>query len=60
VAIFLVIHLPLAVAGSGIAAFGLLERLGFAIMIGYLLLLGGNIDHEAKAASARVRPSAGS
>jgi hypothetical protein len=54
VAIFLAIHLPLAVAGSGIAAFGLLERLGFAIMIGYLLLLGATIDHEAKAASSPV------
>lgn len=47
VAAFLAIHLPLAFAGSGIAAFGLLERVGFAIMIGYLLLLAATIDRES-------------
>ena len=43
---FLAIHLPLAAAGSGIAAFGLLERAGFVIMIGYLFLLARTIDLE--------------
>jgi hypothetical protein len=47
VAIFLAIHLPLAMSGSGIAAFGLLERAGFAIMIGYLFLLAATIDRES-------------
>jgi hypothetical protein len=44
---FLAIHLPLAFAGSGIAAFGFLERAGFVIMIGYLFLLGATIDQES-------------
>ncbi|GAB3766219.1 DUF998 domain-containing protein [Microlunatus parietis] len=39
VLIFLSIHLPLALAGSGLPAFGLLERIGFAFLIGYLILL---------------------
>jgi hypothetical protein len=43
---FLSIHLPLAFLGSGIAAFGFLERAGFVIMIGYLFLLGATIDRE--------------
>ncbi|WP_277212767.1 DUF998 domain-containing protein [Isoptericola croceus] len=44
---FLAVHLPLAAVGSGIAAFGLLERIGFVLMIGYLLLLADTIDREA-------------
>ncbi len=47
--IFLSIHLPLALTGSGIPAFGLLERIGFAFMIGYLILV---------AAALRPRPAA--
>jgi hypothetical protein len=47
VGLFLSIHLPLAFAGSGIAAFGLLERAGFVIMIGYLFLLGATVDQES-------------
>lgn len=47
VGLFLSIHLPLVFAGSGIAAFGFLERASFVIMIGYLFLLGATIDHEA-------------
>lgn len=39
VLVFLSIHLPLALAGSGLPAFGLLERIGFAFLIGYLILL---------------------
>lgn len=47
---FLSIHLPLAFAGSGIAAFGLLERAGFVIMIGYLFLLARMTDCESRTA----------
>ncbi|MBO0811674.1 MAG: DUF998 domain-containing protein [Microlunatus sp.] len=50
VGVFLSIHLPLAFAGSGIAAFGFLERAGFVIMIGYLFLLGATVDRESWAA----------
>ncbi len=39
VVIFLSLHLTLTLHGSGIPAFGLLERIGFAFMIGYLILL---------------------
>jgi hypothetical protein len=39
VVIFLSLHLTLTLHGSGIPAFGLLERVGFAFMIGYLILL---------------------
>lgn len=47
VALFLVIHLSLVyLADSGIAAFGLIERVGFVIMIGYLFLLAATIDRE--------------
>lgn len=37
--IFLSIHLTLALHGSGMPLFGLLERLGFAFMISYLILV---------------------
>jgi len=47
VGVFLSIHLPLAFAGSGIAAFGFLERAGFVVMIGYLFLLARVIDCES-------------
>lgn len=53
VGLFLAIHLPLAFAGSGIAAFGLLERAGFVIMIGYLFLLAATIDRECYRRSGR-------
>ncbi len=46
VAVFLVVHLSLVSAGSGILAFGLIERVGFVIMIGYLFLLAATIDRE--------------
>ncbi len=39
VLIFGAIQLPLLIAGSGIPALGLVERLAFAFMIGYLILL---------------------
>lgn len=48
VGLFLSIHLPLAFAGSGIAAFGFLERAGFVIMIGYLFLLAATVDQESR------------
>ena len=57
VALFLSIHLPLAFAGSGIAAFGFLERAGFVIMIGYLFLLAAVIDREAVRATSAVPAS---
>ena len=47
VAVFLVVHLSLVSVGSGIVAFGLIERVGFAVMIGYLILLAVTIDAEA-------------
>ncbi|WP_157683218.1 DUF998 domain-containing protein [Microlunatus soli] len=56
VALFLSIHLPLAFAGSGIAAFGFIERAGFVIMIGYLFLLAATIDRESGARTAAVQP----
>jgi len=46
VAVFLVVHLSLVAVGSGILAFGLIERVGFVIMIGYLFLLAATIDRE--------------
>ena len=55
VAVFLVVHLSLVFVGSGIIAFGLIERVGFMIMIGYLILLAATIDAEGPAA----RPGAG-
>lgn len=62
VVIFLSIHLPLAFAGSGIPAFGLLERIGFAFMIGYLILLAAAlrsapVDIDPPAATNRVQVS---
>jgi hypothetical protein len=51
---FLAVHLPLAFAGSGIAAFGFLERAGFVIMIGYLFLLGATIDREGVRAADQI------
>lgn len=56
VTVFLVVHLSLVFAGSGILAFGLIERVGFVIMIGYLFLLAATIDREGPA----VRPVADS
>lgn len=47
VVLFLVVHLSLVVVGSGIMAFGLIERIGFVIMIGYLYLLAATIDRES-------------
>ncbi|PRZ05622.1 uncharacterized protein DUF998 [Isoptericola sp. CG 20/1183] len=47
VAAFLAVHLPLAAVGSGIVAFGLLERVGFVLMIGYLFLLADIVDRES-------------
>lgn len=47
VGLFLVVHLSLVFfADSGIIAFGLIERVGFVIMIGYLFLLAVTIDRE--------------
>ena len=50
VAVFLLVHPSLVFAGSGILAFGLIERVGFAI------LLAATIDREGPA----VRPGADS
>lgn len=51
VAAFLAVHLPLAAVGSGIVAFGLLERIGFVLMIGYLFLLADVVDRESPVGS---------
>lgn len=45
-ALFFAIHLPLAVMGSRIPAFGLLERVGFALVIGYLVLIAVTVRRE--------------
>lgn len=51
VVVFLVVHLSLVFfADSGIMAFGLIERIGFVIMIGYLFLLAATIDRESPTA----------
>jgi hypothetical protein len=59
VGVFLVVHLSLVFfADSGIVAFGLIERVGFVIMIGYLFLLGATIDREGPiAGTAAVEPA---
>jgi hypothetical protein len=47
VAVFLVAQMSLVYfAGHGIMAFGLIERIGFVVMIGYLFLLAATIDRE--------------
>lgn len=47
VVVFLVVHMSLvSFADSGIVAFGLIERIGFVVMIGYLFLLAATIDRE--------------
>lgn len=45
-AIFFAIHLPLAMMGSRIPAFGLLERAGFALVISYLIMLALTVRRE--------------
>ncbi len=48
---FLVVHLSLVFfADSGILAFGLIERIGFVVMIAYLFLLAATIDREGSMA----------
>ncbi|MFV2144540.1 DUF998 domain-containing protein [Isoptericola sp. G70] len=58
VATFLAVHLPLAAVGSGIVAFGLLERVGFVLMIGYLFLLADIVDREPPDTSDAALPTA--
>lgn len=56
VAVFLVVHLSLYFfADSGMIAFGLIERVGFVIMIGFLFLLAATIDRE----DLNARPASG-
>lgn len=45
-ALFFAIHLPLALMGSRIPAFGLLERAGFALVISYLIMLAMTVRRE--------------
>lgn len=52
--LFFAIHLPLAVTGSGIPAFGLLERAGFALVISYLILLALTVRREGYRHLAKV------
>ena len=59
VAVFLVVHLSLVFfANSGFVAFGLIERVGFVIMIGYLYLLAATIDQEGPVTEAEVLATA--
>ncbi|MFC8798241.1 DUF998 domain-containing protein [Promicromonospora sp. NPDC057138] len=59
VVVFLVVHLSLVFfADSGILAFGLIERIGFVIMIGYLFLLAATIDREGTNAPVQAGRSA--
>ncbi|MCP2263892.1 DUF998 domain-containing protein [Promicromonospora thailandica] len=59
VALFLVVHLSLVFfADSGIVAFGLIERIGFVIMIAYLFLIAATIDREGLDGAAGT-PGAG-
>lgn len=57
VLVFLSIHLPLALAGSGLPAFGLLERIGFAFLIGYLILLAAALRPVAPAEQPAAFPA---
>ena len=60
VATFLVVHLSLVFfASSGIMAFGLIERVGFVIMIGFLFLLAATIDREDLTAESAADGLAG-
>jgi hypothetical membrane protein len=55
VALFLVVHLSLVFfADSGVMAFGLIERIGFVIMIGFLFLLAATIDRESPTAEPEI------
>ncbi|MFI9489085.1 DUF998 domain-containing protein [Promicromonospora sp. NPDC052451] len=57
VAVFLAVHLSLVFfADSGIIAFGLIERIGFVIMIGYLFLLAATIDREGPVEEPGTEP----
>ncbi|WP_418277256.1 DUF998 domain-containing protein [Isoptericola jiangsuensis] len=49
VLVFLAIHLPLVALGSGIVAFGLLERVGLVLMTAYLALLAVQVDRAVSA-----------
>lgn len=60
VTVFLVVHLSLVFfADSGVMAFGLIERIGFVIMIGYLFLLAATIDRESGALEPELLVAAG-
>ena len=57
VALFLVVHMSLVFfADSGIFAFGLIERVGFMIMIAFLFLLAATIDRESPIAETSTGP----
>ena len=53
-ALFFAIHIPLAVMGSRIPAFGLLERAGFALVISYLIMLAMTVRREGYRSRAIV------
>lgn len=61
VGLFLAVHMSLVFfADSGIFAFGLIERVGFIIMIGFLFLLAATIDRESLTADpGAARPATG-
>ncbi|MEV0949137.1 DUF998 domain-containing protein [Promicromonospora sp. NPDC050249] len=59
VGLFLAVHMSLVFfANSGIFAFGLIERVGFIIMIGFLFLLAATIDRESLSAEDEAARSA--
>lgn len=49
-AVVFAIHLPLAVQGSHIPGFGLVERIGFIVMVAFLVVLSGMLRMGATAA----------
>lgn len=53
-ALVFAIHLPLAVQGSHIPGFGLVERIGFVVMVAFLVVLSGMLRTRAVPASAGV------
>jgi hypothetical protein len=57
VLIFGAIQLPLLIAGSGIPALGLVERLAFAFMIIYLILLTKSLRSAGSRITANKAPS---
>lgn len=56
--IFFAIHLPLVALGSQIPMFGLLERLGFAVMVSFMIMLAATLRSADSGQSGAVTPEA--